>query len=304
VATAVAGTLATAFLVGSLHAWLITVVNLPPFIATLATLVGLRSLARILVEEVNATFGPGPSPQINIADPEFRKYGAEVEYPTLIFLVLAVASWFLLHRTVLGRHLTAMGGNEQAARLSGIPTDRLKWFAYCASAMMASIAGILYIGNESMADPQTQGVLVELNAIAAAVVGGCQLQGGVGTISGVVLGCFFLRTVTDAVAKVIKGSANLYEGIVVGIVVVVAVAFSQARTAGRQRKQFFPGALGWIAVVVLALLAAALGAAFGGRWGGAGTGGAILVMTLGLKAIEQASARRNAALHDGRGGLE
>jgi ABC-type branched-subunit amino acid transport system permease subunit len=140
-----------------------------------------------------------------------------------------------------------------------------------------------------MADPQTQGVLVELNAIAAAVVGGCRLQGGVGTISGVVLGCFFLRTVTDAVAKVIKGSANLYEGIVVGIVVVVAVAFSQARSAGQHRKQFFQGALGWIAILTLALLAAALGAAFGGRWPGQLVGSAVLLLTLAFKFMDRIS---------------
>src|SRR5262245_40291156 len=80
------------------------------------------------------------------------------------------------------RHLYALGGNEQAARLSGIQTDRLKWLAYCISAVLSSIAGILYIGDQSVADPQTLGRGYELNAIAAAVVGGCSLQGGAGTI--------------------------------------------------------------------------------------------------------------------------
>jgi ribose transport system permease protein len=91
--------------------------------------------------------------------------------------------------------------------------------------------------------------------------------------------------VTDSVSKIIKGSANLYEGIVVGIVVVVAVAFSQVGRPG-QRKQFFPGMLGFVAAVVLALLAAALAAAFGGRWAGLGFGAGVLLISLALKAVE------------------
>ena len=94
-----------------------------------------------------------------------------------------------MSRTVVGRHLHALGGNEQAARLSGIPTDRLKWLAYCLSAVLSSVAGILYISDSDAANPQTLGRGYELNAIAAAVVGGCSLQGGVGTIPGTVLGC-------------------------------------------------------------------------------------------------------------------
>src|SRR5204863_6688681 len=135
----------------------------------------------------------------------------------------------LLSRTVTGRHLYALGGNEEAARLSGIRTDRLKWFAYCFGSVTASIAGILYICDQSVADPQTLGRGYELNAIAAAVVGGCSLQGGIGTIPGTVLGCLFLRTVIDGIAKIIKTGADVYEGLIVGIVVVIAVAFIQLR---------------------------------------------------------------------------
>lgn len=295
ISLAVAGTLVAGLLVGSLHAWLITVVKLPPFIATLATLVGLRSLGRILIENVTGAIAGGRSTNINISDPFFRSFGQDVIYPTIIFVVLALLTWLLLSRTVLGRHLMAMGGNEQAARLSGIQTDRLKWFAYCFSSVLASIAGILVIGNEAIADPQTQGQLAELNGIAAAVVGGCSLQGGVGTIPGVVLGCFFLRIVTDSVSKIVKGGANLYEGIVVGIVVVLAVAFSQVRAQGQQRKQFFPGAIGWVAALVLALLAGALAAVFGGRWTGVAGAATVFVLAIAMKFYEQRS-RGNDAL--------
>jgi ribose/xylose/arabinose/galactoside ABC-type transport system permease subunit len=290
---AAAGTMFVGFLVGSLHAWLITVIRLPPFVATLATLVGLRSLARILVENVTANFTERQNTQIFIFDDRFHNLGYLVRYPSLIFGGLAIVTWLVLSRTVLGRHVFAVGGNEEAARLSGIRTDRVKWFAYCFSAMTASVAGILNAADVSMASPQTQGQLAELNGIAAAVVGGCSLQGGIGSIPGVVLGAFFLRTVTDSVSKIIKGSANLYEGIVVGIVVVVAVAFSQVGRPG-QRKQFFPGTLGFVAAIVLALLAAALAAAFGGRWAGLGFGAGVLVSSLGLKAVERIRSTRMA----------
>jgi ribose/xylose/arabinose/galactoside ABC-type transport system permease subunit len=287
---AIGGALVVGLMVGSLHAWLITVIGLPPFIATLATLVGLRSLARIYVEHATATFGERQNTQIFILDEYFHNLGYKVRYPALIFAGLALVTWLLLSRTVLGRHLYAMGGNEEAARLSGIRTDRLKWFAYCFSACTASIAGVLYAADLSMADPQTQGQLAELNAIATSVVGGCSLQGGSGTVPGVVLGCFFLRTVTDAVAKIIKGAANLYEGIVVGTVVVVAVAFSQVGRKGKQGAVFFSGALGWTVCVVLALLGASLGAVFGKQTIGLITGLIVLALAVAIKFFQQRGA--------------
>ena len=250
---AIAGTLVVGFLIGSLHAWLITVVRLPPFIATLATLVGLRSFAWAICENVTKTTLGGRSSQIQIYDERFRYLATSVWIPAVLFVVLALVAWLILGKTVLGRHLYALGGNEEAARLSGIRTDRIKWFAYCASAVLSSIAGILYICEVSVADPTTLGLGYELNAIAAAVVGGCSLQGGVGTIGGTVLGTIFLRTVIDGVAKVIKTGSKVYEGLIVGLVVVFAVAFSQTSRL-RGREGFFAGPLGFVAAINLALI--------------------------------------------------
>ncbi|TMQ32519.1 MAG: ABC transporter permease [Planctomycetota bacterium] len=263
IALAIAGTLVLALLVGSLHAWLITVVGLPPFIATLATLVGLRSLARAVVENVTAATWGGKSTQINMFDMQFRYLATSVWIPVVLFCLLATATWLLLSRTVVGRHLYALGGNEQATRLSGIHTDRLKWLAYCISALLSAVAGILYIGEQSGAYPQTLGQGYELNAIAAAVVGGCSLQGGVGTIPGTILGVLFLRTVIDAIAKIIKTGADVYEGMIVGGVVVIAVALTQLRTAGRQGKRFFGGALGVVTIVNLTLVTGIIAALMG-----------------------------------------
>lgn len=287
IAAAVLGTLVVGFLVGSLHAWLITVVGLPPFIATLATLVGLRSLARVVVLNVTEQ-----SSQIDVGNAQFRYLVKSNWIPMVVFVVLALAAWALMSRTVVGRRLYALGGNEAAARLSGIRTDQLKWLAYALGAMLSSVAGIFYIANEGTAAPETIGTTAELSAIAAAVVGGCSLRGGVGTIPGVALGCLFLRVVADGINKVIKSGADHYQGMIVGIVVVAAVAFSQLRQRGGRAQPFFPGMLGVVAIATLALLAAALSALLGGKTAGLVAGAAALALLAAARAYES---RRSAA---------
>jgi ribose/xylose/arabinose/galactoside ABC-type transport system permease subunit len=286
-AAAIAATLVVGFLIGSLHTWLITVVGLPPFVATLATLVGLRSLGRALVAHYT-----GGSSQIPIFDEQFRYLATSVWVPVVLFLVLAALVWVLMARTVVGRHLYALGGNENAARLSGIRTDGLKWLAYALSAMLSAVAGILYICEVATADPEKLGKGYELNAIAAAVVGGCSLVGGVGTIPGTVLGVLFLRVVIDGVAKIIKRSADIYEGLIVGAVVVVAVAFTQVRQSGRRGRRFLAGPLGVVTIINLAVLAGLLATVFGQDYAldGKFIGGAALVVLILGRLLEQRSA--------------
>lgn len=263
IGVAIAGTLLVGVLIGSLHAWLITVIGLPPFVATLGTLVGLRSLSVAIVRSVsNAVIG-GDSSQINIPDKGFRFIAESIWIPAVLLAVVAMAIWLLLSKTVTGRHLYALGGNEQAARLSGIQTDRLKWLAYCISSVLASLAGIIAIGEQSAAVPETLGVSAELNAIAAAVVGGCSLQGGIGTVPGTLLGAVFLRTVVDGVAKIIKSDSHVYEGFIVGVLVVCAVTFSRSTDAARRRPPLFAGRLGLVTIANLTLLAAAMMALIG-----------------------------------------
>jgi ribose/xylose/arabinose/galactoside ABC-type transport system permease subunit len=286
IAVAIAGALVAGFLVGSLHAWLITVVGLPPFIATLATLVGLRSLSRALVESVTAEIYGGAKAQIEIHDERFRYLATSVWIPVVLFLLLAAVAWLLMSRTVVGRHLYALGGNEAATRLSGIRTERLKWLAYCIGAMASSIAGVLYVGEQSVAAPQTLGRGYELNAIAAAVVGGCSLQGGFGSIPGVVLGCLFLRVVIDGIAKIIKTGADVYEGLIVGIVVVFAVAFNQLRSTSTGERRVFPGALGIVTIVNLAILTAAMAALVAGKATAGIAGVGALVLFSIVKVVE------------------
>ncbi|MGH7201693.1 MAG: ABC transporter permease, partial [Planctomycetaceae bacterium] len=243
-------------------------IGLPPFVATLATLVGLRSLSRALAKSVTDAVTGHEKSQINIDIKEdlyldWSLFGVEAKDCLLpaAFVVIALAAWLIMGRTVTGRHLYALGGNEDAARLSGIRTDRLKWLAYCTSAGLSSIAGIFYITQIGTATPESDAMGYELNAIAAAVVGGCSLQGGVGTIPGTVLGALFLRTIIDGVSKVIKTESKVYEGLIVGVVVVFAVAFSQSRRT--RGGTLLGGTLGVVTIANLSLLAGVMAALVG-----------------------------------------
>jgi len=253
VAVGVFAAIVVGLLVGTAHTWLITVIQLPPFVATLASLVGLRSLAKIMNQAVTKQLG-NEMTQVRAESPLFLKLG-EWWVALAIFLVIGAMTGLLMNRTIIGRHLYAMGGNEEAAKLSGIRTDRLKWLAYTIGGVTSAVAGVLYTAKISTANPSSLGVGYELNAIAAAVVGGCSLQGGVGLIPGVMLGVLFLRVVIDSVAKVVKAGSDDFEGLIVGFLVVLAGAFNELRsqTAGA-RKKFFPGALGLATIPVLSIL--------------------------------------------------
>lgn len=252
VASAMA-TLLCAVLIGTFHTWLITVVELPPFVATLASLVGLRSLARLLSAKMTG------SEQITVTDDTLLSIGSEAWWiPVVLWFVFAAIFWILMNKTVLGRHLYAMGGNETAAKLSGIRTERLKWLAYCIGSVTAAISGILYASYVGSVGASNAGLGYELNAIASAVVGGCSLMGGLGTIPGVMFGALFLRLVVDAVQKLAVTNADRIEGLVVGVLVVLAVALNTISFGAGKRKEFFPGWLGIVNVLILSLIAGVL----------------------------------------------
>jgi len=259
IATAVAASLLAGLLVGTLHTWLITAIRLPPFVATLATLVGLRSFARAMCVFVTRMRRGSESQQIQVNTPAFvwlKEHNVVIS--TAVFLGLAVVTWIILSRAVLGRHLYALGGNEQAARLSGIRTENVKWFAYCFGSLTAAIAGVFLMADSSVAQPGNLARGYELNAIAAAVVGGCSLQGGVGTVTGTVLGALFLRLVIDAVSKLIKASADIYEGMIVGIIVALAVTLTQFGQLAQAGGRLFPGLRGLAAIPTIAVFAGLL----------------------------------------------
>jgi ribose/xylose/arabinose/galactoside ABC-type transport system permease subunit len=217
VALAIALTLLLGLTIGLLHALMINWLRLPPFIATLATMAGLRSVATILCH--NRT--------VNVPFDAFRVLGKEAWVTLAIFAGVAVFMSILMGWTVLGRHLFALGGNEMAARLSGLRTNRLKAVAYGLAGTLSALGGILFTGNSGQADSRL-GTAYELTAITAAVVGGCSLSGGIGSIRGTVLGLLLTQIVLKATGIVVKGiDSTQIEGLVLGTVVLLAVAFNQ-----------------------------------------------------------------------------
>lgn len=284
-AVGIATAILAGLVIGTLHTWMITALRLPPFIVTLGSLVGLRSLARAYCYYMTGVFKGSTSEDLPFSDPLFDMLKDRVEISILLMLGLAGFTWLVLSQTVLGRHLYAMGGNEQAARLSGVRTENVKWFAYCFSAVTASIAGVFYI-SEGGAKPSSVANGYELNAIAAAVVGGCSLQGGVGTITGTLLGAVFLRAVVDAVARLIKTSSSIYEGMIVGVVVVLAVTFSQFRELTQSGRQLFAGPVGYVALPCLALASGFVALCTFGPYAGGAASAAAFVVLGGVKGWE------------------
>ena len=203
--------------IGVGHAFLINSFHLPPFIATLATMAGLRSLAMIL--SGNRT--------ITIPDDSARVLGMNFWVTVILFLTLTTVLSALMRWTVLGRHLYALGGSEPAARLSGLPTGQLKTIAYAISGLLAALGGLFFFGYTGQAVP-TMGATYELFAITAAVVGGCSLSGGLGSIRGTVLGLILIQIVIKGTGLVVRSlDPSQIEGLVLGVVVVVAVGFNQ-----------------------------------------------------------------------------
>jgi ribose/xylose/arabinose/galactoside ABC-type transport system permease subunit len=203
--------------IGLIHALMINGLRLPPFIATLATMAGLRSLATLLCQ--NKT--------INVSFDLYRAMGKDAWITLSIFACVAVFMSILMGSTVLGRHLYALGGNETAARLSGLRTNRLKSVAYGLAGTLSALGGILFTGMSGQADSRL-GTTYELTAITSAVVGGCSLSGGVGSIHGTVLGLLLTQIVLKGTGIVTHGiDSTQIEGLVLGTVVLLAVAFNQ-----------------------------------------------------------------------------
>jgi ribose/xylose/arabinose/galactoside ABC-type transport system permease subunit len=223
IALAIGITLLMGLSIGLVHAFMISGLRLPPFIATLATMAGLRSLAILLCQ--NKT--------INVPFDAYRAMGKEWWITLTIFGCVAATMSILMGCTVVGRHLFALGGNEMAARLSGLRTNRLKAVAYGLSGTLAALGGVMFTGYSGQADSRL-GVTYELTAITAAVVGGCSLSGGLGSIRGTVLGLLLTQLVIKGTGIVVRGvDSTQIEGLVLGTVVVLAVAFNQRFRVGK-----------------------------------------------------------------------
>lgn len=192
--------------------------NVVAFMATLAMLVGARGLAELI---------SGRRTQIvtNTGFLEFtRSNFLGVPLLIWIFLVVAAAAWFLLNRTTFGRRTVAIGGNHEASRLAGIRVKRHLVLVYVLSGLTAGIAAIMMLGRTT-AGTSTHGLLYELDAIAAVVVGGTLLIGGRGTIVGTVLGVLIFSTLTNVFVQ--NNLDTSVQQIAKGLIIVIAVLLQQ-----------------------------------------------------------------------------
>lgn len=206
-------------LAGAVSGLAIAYGKLPAFIATLA----MMSVARGLTLVISGGTPVATSDAVN-------QLGADVglvPVPVIMLALAGVVCWFMLSRTVLGRSLYAIGGNEEAARLSGIPVRRILVTVYALAGVFAGLAGLVLAGRLSSAQPQA-GFGYELDAIAAVVIGGASLSGGSGKASGTFVGAVLLAVIRNGLN--ILNVSSFWQQVVIGCVIALAVGFDVFRS--------------------------------------------------------------------------
>jgi len=229
VPVAVLGGLLTGLIAGLLNGLMITKGKLPPFIATLGTLLMARGLCYGLtggwpVRDLPQTFR-------NLGQYEIPIAGMGVPLPLIFLLVTGVIMSIFLGRTVWGYRIYALGGNETATALSGINTNRVKLMVYSLSGLLTAIGGVLMTARLGVAAP-TAAKGYELDVIAAAVVGGTSMKGGEGTILGVLIGAAIMQVLRNGL--VLMGVSAYWLEAVQGLVIVVAIMLDQLRRRERR----------------------------------------------------------------------
>lgn len=226
-------TLLVGVAIGAVNGLLITKLNVAPFIATLGTLYVARGFA--LLSSNGQTFpNLAGNPDLGTTGFAFLGSGRIFGLPVSVWIlvVVALAAAYIAKYTPIGRQIFAVGGNERAARMSGIKVDRVKMFVYMFSGFCAAIVGII-ISSELMASHPATGNSFELNAIAAAVLGGTSMSGGRGTIGGTIIGAFVIGILSDGL--VMMGVSSFWQMVIKGIVIIVAVVVDQAQRRLQQR---------------------------------------------------------------------
>jgi ribose transport system permease protein len=206
--------------VGLWHGLLVTRLKVPPFVITLVTFTVAQGLALAITSGT-------PIDDIDLLFSDISSYYIfQVPVPALFFIAAAVIAWFVMERTYVGRQIYAVGGNREAARLAGIPVNRRIVATYVASAVLASIVGVLVIGRMNVADPSV-GPGWELIAIAAAVVGGVSLTGGEGRILGVAAGAILLEIIANGLLAL--HVSPYFQQVVQGAVLGIAILLDRVR---------------------------------------------------------------------------
>ncbi|WP_417509826.1 ABC transporter permease [Microbacterium sp.] len=201
--------------------------NVAAFMATLAMMVGARGLAEILAN--NRTLVLNDRDFVTAMNVDLLG----IDILIWIFIVVALVGWFLLNRTTFGRRTVAIGGNPEAARLAGIKVKQHTMWLYALVGLTAGIAAVMYLGRTT-AGTSTHGTLLELDVIAAVVVGGTLLVGGRGTITGTVFGVLIFATLSNVFVQ--NNLTSSAQAVAKGVIIVVAVLLQQRFAVGRSGK--------------------------------------------------------------------
>jgi len=215
IALAIAATVAASALVGTLNGVVIATTRMQPFIVTLASMIGVRGLAKWLTDNQNIDIGFGRDVAAQFAA-IFREKAIVIG----AYATGAVFFWAMLARTVFGRHVRAIGDNEKAAEYAGLPIRRTKIWVYTLSGMLSGIAGVLYAAENHQGNPNA-GVAYELDAIAAVVIGGTRLSGGKGGIAGTIMGTLIMGVLTNML-RLNNVDSNV-EMMIKAVIIVLAV---------------------------------------------------------------------------------
>jgi ribose transport system permease protein len=220
---AVGAVLAIAIALGAFHGALITRLGLQPFIVTLCGLLLYRGLARFIADDETKGFGSAAGFEGLAKLATGNVFG--VPTPFVLLIIIGAIMWVVLHRTVYGRYLFAVGRNETAARYSGINSRYIIASAYVISGALAGLAAIVFAFYTNSISPSSHGNFFELYGIAAAVLGGCSLRGGEGSIIGIIIGVALLQVLQNLVNLLgIPSSLNFA---VMGAVILAGVTIDQ-----------------------------------------------------------------------------
>lgn len=214
---------------GMLNGGLVTTVRLPAFIVTLGTLNIAFALTHIVSNDL--TFSPLPS-ELLFFGRTFTVAGADFTYGVVLMLLLYALAWYALSQTAWGRHVYAVGDNREAARLTGINTERVLFGVYAIAGLTYGIAAMLLAARTELGDPNAGQTTENLDSITAVVLGGTSLFGGRGTVIGTLIGATIVGVFRNGLTLI--GVQVIYQYLVTGILVILAVSVDQL-THRRQR---------------------------------------------------------------------
>jgi ribose transport system permease protein len=226
-ALAIPAGLLAGLVLGAVNGSLIAFFRLPAFIVTLGAMTAVRGLSRLAANDTTVFNAALPFAWIG------NSHIFGIPWMVVIALLVVAATWFVLRRTVLGVWIYGVGGNPDAARLSGIKVWAVLMFVYCMSGLLAGLAGIMSAARTLSANGAQLGMGYELDAIAAVILGGTSFVGGIGTIFGTLVGALIIAVLSNGL--ILMNVSEVWQLIIKGLVIVGAVALDRYRNKGSAR---------------------------------------------------------------------